>query len=806
MFEFLRAVQLNAMMVFSGICGTMAFLVLLTESLSRRRRLILMSLELSATLLLIFDRYSYVFRGDVSNLGYHMVRISNFLVFFFTLVVAYSFNHYVRDLCANELGLKKTPLRITVSDSLLILGLILLIASRFFNFYYAFDKTNHYYRTEGFYICYGIPLIALFLNMSVVLSYYKKLRRAIRIPLILFSVVPIIAAIIQIYAYGLSLTNIAIVGMAVTLYIFALRDMNKVIDRARNFEIEMLKEEQRNSQLIFEQTAQALSFAIDAKDKYTHGHSLRVAEYSRKIARATGVPEKECDKIYYTGLLHDVGKIGVQDTIINKDGKLTEEEFAQIKSHPVIGRNILSSINKLPYLSIGANFHHERYDGKGYPAGLKGEDIPYIARIIAVADAYDAMTSKRSYRDPLPQQKVREELVKGIGTQFDPVYAKEMVHMIDLDSEYTMKEREESKALEGRNIIFCDEYRSDISEGIVVTRCTSDIRIRCRAEDDASYSAAPVVPTIILFDSLDARVHDKGNNIAKEMVYYEYGEIRLDGETVCHGARKLESRTLSPDPVRILSDKVGNYLTETIYDINAVKFDDHVRIRVYSADKAFEITVALPDSARYAYIAFSGEHCTINIESINRSETPVEEHEIRRIAEKVSYIDSPAGDIPNLQVNGWCAESSPGIKITDGLQIKMHAMSLPTARLVWHCPYLSVFTSDDGIVKGKNYREFCLMRLDGESWETDDYVTTSPLVSKLDGFEDWDIWKAKNREGFDCTINVHRQGNLITVYTVDNFVELKNTINITDENVHDLYLALTGDQVALTNIRITPCN
>ena len=804
MFDFLRAVQLNTMMVFSGICGTMAFLVLLTRSLTRRRRLILMSLELSACLLLIADRYSYVFRGDVSNLGYYMVRISNFLVFFFTLVVAYSFNHYLKDLCINEVGLNRTPLRIRISCGLLILGLILLIVSRFFDFYYAFDENNRYYRTEGFYVCYAIPLFALLLNTSVVLTYYRKLRRAVRIPLVLFSVVPIIAAIVQIYAYGLSLTNIAMVGMAVTLYIFALVDMNTVINRARNLEIEILKEEQRDSQLIFEQTAQALSFAIDAKDKYTHGHSLRVAEYSRKIARATGVPEKECDKIYYTGLLHDVGKIGVQDTIINKDGKLTEEEFAQIKAHPVIGRNILSSINKLPYLSIGANFHHERYDGKGYPSGLKGEDIPYIARIIAVADAYDAMTSKRSYRDPLPQQKVREEFVKGIGTQFDPIYAKEMVHMIDLDSEYTMKEREESNALEGRNIVFCEEYRSDISEGIVITKCISDIRIRCRAEDDSSYSAAPVIPTLILFDSLDARVHDKGDNIAKEMVYYEYCEIKLNGETICHGARKFESRSLSIDPVRIMSDKVGNYLTETIYDINAVKFDDHVRLRIYSADKAFEITVALPDSARYAYIAFSGEHCTINIESIKRADTPIEEHEIRRITEKVSYIDSPAGDIPNLQVNGWCTESSQGIKIEGSLQIKMHAMSLPTARLVWHCPYISLFTSADGIVKGKDYREFCLMRLDGESWETDDFVTTSPSVSKLDGFEDWDIWKSKNREGFDCTINVHRIGNQVTIYTIDNFIEFKNTINITDENVHNLYLALTGDQVALTNIRITP--
>ena len=115
-----------------------------------------------------------------------------------------------------------------------------------------------------------------------------------------------------------------------------------------------------------------------------------------------------------------------------------DEEFAIIKQHPVLGGEILSKILISPSLSVGAKYHHERYDGKGYPEGLKGEDIPQIARIIAVADAYDAMTSKRSYRDMIPQMYVREELVKGTGTQFDPNYAKIMLHLLDKDEEYKM--------------------------------------------------------------------------------------------------------------------------------------------------------------------------------------------------------------------------------------------------------------------------------------------------------------------------------------------------------------------------------
>jgi len=188
------------------------------------------------------------------------------------------------------------------------------------------------------------------------------------------------------------------------------------------------------------ETAQALASAIDAKDRYTHGHSARVAVYSRNIARHAGKSESECRDIYLSALLHDVGKIGIPNKIINKEGKLTDEEYEIIKTHPVIGKQILSNISQTPHICEGAYYHHERYDGRGYPTGLTGENIPDIGRIIAVADAYDAMTSKRSYRAPLSQSIVRAEIEKGIGTQFDPEYAKIMLQMIDEDKDYKMRE------------------------------------------------------------------------------------------------------------------------------------------------------------------------------------------------------------------------------------------------------------------------------------------------------------------------------------------------------------------------------
>ena len=207
----------------------------------------------------------------------------------------------------------------------------------------------------------------------------------------------------------------------------------------RNLE-SMVDEKTKENENLFIHVVECLADAIDAKDNYTNGHSGRVAAYSKEIARRYGYDEKQQEKIFVMGLLHDVGKIGVPDEVINKPGRLTDEEFACIKKHPAIGYKILSNIKEMPELSAGARFHHERYDGNGYPEGISGFDIPEVARIIAVADAYDAMTSNRSYRGVLPQEKVRDEIEKGKGTQFDSQFADIMLEMIDEDQEYRMRD------------------------------------------------------------------------------------------------------------------------------------------------------------------------------------------------------------------------------------------------------------------------------------------------------------------------------------------------------------------------------
>ena len=194
-------------------------------------------------------------------------------------------------------------------------------------------------------------------------------------------------------------------------------------------EQEIKLETEKNKELTTDMI-KALVKTIDAKDPYTNGHSIRVAEYTRMLAEQVYTDQDEIHSIYNIALLHDIGKIGIPDSIISKPGKLTDEEYNIIKGHTLTGAKILSEIKSAPELIYGAKYHHERYDGKGYPCGLKGEEIPEISAIIAVADAYDAMTSNRSYRKLLPQETVKQEIEKGLGTQFNPKWGKIMLKLI----------------------------------------------------------------------------------------------------------------------------------------------------------------------------------------------------------------------------------------------------------------------------------------------------------------------------------------------------------------------------------------
>ncbi len=178
-----------------------------------------------------------------------------------------------------------------------------------------------------------------------------------------------------------------------------------------------------DQQAMFMGTLRAMTAAIDAKDRYTRGHSERVAMLSKQLALAAGLGEEVAERLHICGIVHDVGKIGVPELVLGKPGRLTDEEFGFIKLHPEIGHTILKDIPLLEDILPGVMHHHERFDGKGYPARLTGDAIPLYARIIALADTFDAMSSTRSYRSAMPREKVLAEFARCAGTQFDPKLA-----------------------------------------------------------------------------------------------------------------------------------------------------------------------------------------------------------------------------------------------------------------------------------------------------------------------------------------------------------------------------------------------
>lgn len=269
--------------------------------------------------------------------------------------------------------------------------------------------------------------------------YHDVLRHLYYLPIILggyflgpaggvfFGVVSSIASSIHIILHS----NVLIMDLALQLIIFCLTG---------GF-IGYLSEGERKRRIMLEKSSmefmKALSNSIDARDPYTKGHSLRVAGIARKIGMEMGLGERDLDLIYQAGLLHDIGKIAVPDNILKKPGKLSEEEYKVIKHHPSEGETILINVEMLKNLIPVVKSHHERYNGKGYPDKLREENIPLMARIIAVADAFDAMTSDRTYRVGRDIPSAVEEIEKNAGGQFDPQVVKafkEVVRGFEIES------------------------------------------------------------------------------------------------------------------------------------------------------------------------------------------------------------------------------------------------------------------------------------------------------------------------------------------------------------------------------------
>ncbi|WP_338040639.1 HD-GYP domain-containing protein [Mangrovibacillus cuniculi] len=219
-------------------------------------------------------------------------------------------------------------------------------------------------------------------------------------------------------------------------------EFSKLI-RGYNHMVNAIDTRDEDNRLLLESFFTVIAATLDARDPYTAGHSVRVANYSVKIANAVGWTEREQELLKKSALLHDIGKIGIRDEVLLKEGKLTDEEFRIIQEHPSIGEYILKQVRFTEDLSAilpGVRSHHERFDGKGYPDRLQGEDIPVFGRVMAVADAYDAMTSDRPYRKGMPKEKALSIIREGSGTQWDPLFARVFLDIMSSDEETKVTE------------------------------------------------------------------------------------------------------------------------------------------------------------------------------------------------------------------------------------------------------------------------------------------------------------------------------------------------------------------------------
>ncbi|MBE5908199.1 MAG: HD domain-containing protein [Lachnospiraceae bacterium] len=787
MYEFIKIHQLDIMLGLSAACLTIAALLLLTKFLSKRRKWILIFMELTATFLLYCDREAYVFRGGTGQYAHLLVQWSNTLVFFLTSQVVLAFNLYLMDLVQVEGESERIPSRLKFSTVASVMGMLLSILSHYTGLYFYIDANNIYHRGSGFLIAYIIPILCPLIQFTVIVEYRKAFSKWIFMALTMYIFVPIVVGILQIFLYGISIVNMAMVIVSILMYVFAYLDINETVMKAHAIQMSQLQEEKKSMKRLFDETAMAFVRAIEKRDSYSEGHSTRVANYAMQVAKETGKTEEECEEVYYAALLHDVGTIGIPDYILNKTDGLSDEEYKIMKMKPVLSGEILSGIHEYPFLREGVLYSHEHYDGSGYPEGRSGKDIPDIARIIAVADAYDSMTSKKRFHDPLPHPVVREELVLGSGSQFDPEYAEMMIHLMDM--EYV--KHEEENLAEAEQELTCKEYREHVSVGIPISR--EEVRIQFYCTDQRENPEEFWAPSIVLFDSYDRRVHTDAKTIDAYQ-YLEYGEVWFDGHVVTTAARNMVAQAT---PKNTLEDGVP----ENRYEIIAGRYDDHIAIRLESVNYHVELIAALTDRSKASYIGLTGEHCLITNIEIKQTGRSYVEEDIQKIVADVNYIDRLESDIPNLQIDQTRSASTEGVEIQDGMKVEFHTMSLPSASLVWHCPYILIFSSDDGKVFGDHYHEYAMVKLNGEISGEEDCAKNHMSMKKTEEFTSWNDWKKANKEGIDVMVQISKRGSKIVVKTTNQGVALENTTTILDDTKKH-YVALTGDQVALTDIRI----
>lgn len=749
MFDFIRDHQMNIMLCLCAACFTMTVMLFLTKFLSKRRKWILITMEFVATFLLFFDRMAYSYSGNTSAAGFIMVRLSNFMVFFLTSSTVFIFNFYLADLLLTEGKLAKVPKRLMFAGFASTAGMMLAIISAFTDFYYYFDFQNVYHRGPGFLIAYLIPVICPIVQFTAIIKYRRNFSKFIFTAVTLYIFLPLLTGIIQIFAYGISIVNMAMVLVSVSLYFFSYLDVNAAVEKAHEIEIQSFKTEQARMKSVFVQASKAMASVLEKGDKAQKGRAERIATMSRELAKRAGKDEEDCDKVFYAGYCFEAGD------------------------------EALSCITTFPYLLETAQAVGKDYD----------ESLPEYSRIITVAKDYDKMINDTT----VPPFFVRDFFIREAGRKYDPMYAKFAVQILDSE---TNKGVFEKAAEEMKTELECHDYREEITAGIPVLQNIAEISFECSPIDKGARFS---IPSIILFDSSDEKVQKTQDSIESHK-YIEYCEIWFDGHSISTSARNMEIRN-EKDTNATADTKAATEGGWTPYKITTSRFEDHLLLKMQGPEKIFDAIIALPSASKSAFIGITGENVHIKNIKLNHTNQLTEENDIPRIAEKLNYINRIESDIPNVQIVKPLAEFTEGIEVKNSMKIYFHTQSLPDANLVWHCPYIILYYSDDGKVHGKNYCEYAMIKFDGEDNGSNDNAENEFIMKKTENFTSWEDWEELNKTGYESQVEFMKNGSEIMVRTHNKGIYIQNKTKIRNGN-KDVFVAFSGDQVALTDIRI----
>lgn len=368
--------------------------------------------------------------------------VLNTFYFFSSCLVAVFFLYYCVSLAFSDVSKKTRRIFYEVNLALVAVYAILLLINIFAGFFFYFDAQGQYTHGPAYVATNAISILFIIESLAIFIAKHKHFNKRQMVATIVFYAVFFGSFLLQLFVFpDILLSSFgSAVGTLVVFFSIETPDYTKLMDTLNelnelkaSLEIQVLSrtheldEEKESYEELTLETLSSLALVIDAKDHYTEGHSFRVAAYAKGLAEQVGMSAQECEQIYFAGLIHDVGKIGISESILSKPGALTKDEYDKIKAHSELGGDILGGIKRFEIFEQVARSHHERYDGTGYPDKLMYEEIPYAARIVTICDVFDAMTSDRSYRKALTDEKAFDELVAGRGTQFDPVLVDEFL-------------------------------------------------------------------------------------------------------------------------------------------------------------------------------------------------------------------------------------------------------------------------------------------------------------------------------------------------------------------------------------------